>query len=667
MPSYGWIHQRRAVLLSLLALAGVNVLVASKLFGVEYLTYNGSVEGSFIAISRIMAKYPGQWGWFPFWGCGMPFETSYLPFSHWIVAAFILLTHVAAGRAFHIVIASIYVGSALAVFWMALALSRKPAASFVAALAYSCFSFSNLLVPGIRADAGSLWNLRRLQILVYWGESPHTVALALLPVAIVCFSYALKTGAVRWKILAGVMSAAVVLSNAFGIVALGMALVCWLLAFRVEPWWKAPANVAAIGVVSYCWVSPWLSPTMLRAIRISAPTAGGDFRYRASSWIALLVMVALFLVLWLVLRRMKVAEHLQFFVLFGYAPTAIVLTWYIWRVAVIPQPGRYQLEMDMSLLLAVVFAGAAILDRFLKRVSVVVFTLAVVALAVQTVNAFTYSQSLIQGAAPEQLPQYRIAKWMDQNRHGDRAFVGGAASLLYNAVSDNPQMKGGHDQHAVNPFIAVAAYTIYSGMNAGDRDAEYSLFWLKAFGVREITVSGPDSDDYYKPYAHPRKFDGVLPVLWRDGDNTIYEVPGQSASLAHVIPASAVVARTPIHGLDTTPAEAYVAALDDSRYPTAEFVWLGMNEARIHAQVESGQVIAVQVTYTPGWEAWAGGRRQGLRGDGLGLMVIDPDCRGACDISLRYTGGREHLLTRGMSLAASLFAIAFAMKGRRRI
>ena len=160
-------------------LLAVNLLIAGSLFGVEYSAYNGSIEGTFIAIPRFMARHPGEWKWWPLWNCGMPFENSYLPFTHWIVAAFTLLTRLSAARSFHIVTAAIYVASALAVFWMALELSRKPAASFVAALAYSCVSVSALLIPEIGVDAGGALNLRRLQTLVFYGESPHTAALAL--------------------------------------------------------------------------------------------------------------------------------------------------------------------------------------------------------------------------------------------------------------------------------------------------------------------------------------------------------------------------------------------------------------------------------------------------------------------------------------------------------
>src|SRR5664280_1939080 len=91
-----------------------------------------------------------------------------------------------------------------------------------------------------------------------------------------------------------------------------------------------------------------------------------------------------------------------------------------------------------------------------------------------------------------------------------------------------------------------------------------------------------------------------------------------------------------------------------------------MSEAEIRATVARGQVIAVQVTYEPGWGAWANGRRLTVRGDAIGQMVIEPERTGPCVISLRYTGGNERVVTRAMSLTALLVAIAFGWRGRRR-
>jgi hypothetical protein len=261
------------------------------------------------------------------------------------------------------------------------------------------------------------------------------------------------------------------------------------------------------------------------------------------------------------------------------------------------------------------------------------------------------------------LSEYQIAKWLDTHRPGERAFISGSSTFLYNAFTDNPQLAGGHNQHTVNTFIPIVGFTIYSGMNAGDRDAEYSIFWLKAFGAHLISVPGPGSNDYYyKGFVHPEKFDGVLPLLWRSGAGSIYEVPARSASLAHVIPASAIVTRTPIHGLDIAPVEAYVAALEDAIYPPATFRWKGMSEAEIEATLRPGQVIGVQVTYERGWEAWVNGKPQRVFGDAIGQMVIEPDCLGPCHVWLGYTGGWEHRATRGMSLAAMLVGMALGWR-----
>jgi hypothetical protein len=657
---------RRPALLCALVLLILNTLIAAKLFSLEYSAYNGSNESTSIAISRVMAEHPGEWKWFPLWSGGMRFENTYLPLTHWSTAAFTLLTGYSPARSFHIVTAAFYALGAPAFFVMVLVLSRRLIPSFIAALAYSCISISALILPTIRADAGGPLTLRRFQVLAFYGEAAHTIALALLPLAVACFHFALTTREIKWKILAGVMTAAVILSNAFGIVALAVALLCWLLAFPSKPWWRAPVIIAAIGVVTYLWISPWLSPSMIRAIRINSPTADGDYRYTIASWIALSILLSGFLLLWFVLRRSRIDPYLRFFVLFAYVPAGIVLAWQISNVAVLAQPHRYHLQMDMALLAAIVFLCAAMLDRIPARAQLPIMALVIIALTFQTLNAVKFGWRFIRSADPTTLIEYKIAKWMDENRPGERAFISGSSCYWYNVFSDNPQFHGAHDPSVQNSFIRIPVFTIYTGMNAGARDAEYSVFWLKAFGARAISVSGPNGREYYKPFTNPRKFESVLPVLWREGDDTIYEVPSRSSSLAHVIPRAAVPARTPIHGLDIEPVEAFVAALEDPRYPNATFEWKGRNAAAIRASPAPDQVIAVQITYDSGWEAYANGNRLKIRKDAIGLMVIEPDCDGACEISLTFTGGTETVVTRAMSLSAVLIALAFVLRNRTR-
>jgi hypothetical protein len=649
---------------AVVCLAAANILIAARLFALDYSPYNNSIEGTFIALPRLMAKYPGQWRWWPFWNGGLPFENAYLPFSHCVVAAFQLLTGFSAARSFHIVSAIFYVCGASAVFWMALEFSGRLIVSFFAALAYSCVSVSALISHDIAADAGGILSLRRFQDLVVYGEAPHTAALALLPVFLVFFSRALTRPEARWKILAGISAACVVLSNAFGIVALALAALCWLLVFPASPWWRAPLVASMIGIVSFLWISPWLSPAMIRGIRANSLIVGGDFHYARRNYLALAAVCAVLLLAWSAMRRWNVRPCLQFFALLGLGPAAFVVVSRVWGIALIPQPNRYEMEMDLWLSVAAVFAAAGLLERLPFRARHGIAWVAFGLLLVQMAHAAIYANRLVRAVDPAWLSEYRVAKWLDQYLPGQRAYLPGSDAFWFNVFSDNPQLTGGHDQHTVNTFIPIAAFAIYSGLNAGNRGAESSTFWLKAYGVRAIAVPSEGSTEAFKPFVHPHKFDGVLPLLWRDRGDSIYGVPSRSASLAHVIPVSAIVARRPIHGLDTAPAEAYIAALDDPTYPPTTFRWRNLSEAHIHSNVQAGQAVAVQVTYEKGWEAWANGRKQKVRGDGLGQLVIEPDCAGPCEIDLRYTGGAETVVTHAMSWAAMLIAAVYALRRR---
>jgi hypothetical protein len=228
--------------------------------------------------------------------------------------------------------------------------------------------------------------------------------------------------------------------------------------------------------------------------------------------------------------------------------------------------------------------------------------------------------------------------------------VSGTPSFWLNAFTDQPQLSGGHDPTAPNWSQRVAVFIIYSGMNAGPRAGEVATMWMKAFGVQALTLSA----EFWKTFTDPNKFEGILPVLWREGSNTVYRVPQRSPSLAHVVPAGAIVSRVPLNGVDIGQVTQYVAALDDPSLPLAEMRWSDFNSARIETTLHQGQVLSVQVTYHPGWRTRINGIAQPVFRDGLGLLVVKPDCRGPCQIDLTYDGGAELIATR---LASVLVAV----------
>ena len=191
----------------------------------------------------------------------------------------------------------------------------------------------------------------------------------------------------------------------------------------------------------------------------------------------------------------------------------------------------------------------------------------------------------------------------------------------------------------------VALYVIYAEPNPAN-----AVFWLKAFGAQAIS------------FPSPSKFDGVLPVLSQVDATTIFAVPQRSKSLAHVIPSAAVVNRKPIHGLDLDPARAYVAALDDPAFPLAEMAWRGNSAFHIRAPLQPGQVVSVQVTWMPGWQAFTNSHPAKIHSDQLGLMILEPDCQGDCEIDVYYGVTPEAWFCRTLSALATLALAAYSIR-----
>jgi len=165
--------------------------------------------------------------------------------------------------------------------------------------------------------------------------------------------------------------------------------------------------------------------------------------------------------------------------------------------------------------------------------------------------------------------------------------------------------------------------------------------WLKALGVQAVWVSGPGSTEVYKDFVDPKKFDGVLEVLWRDGGDVLYRVGKPHLSLARVVPRMDLVSRTPINGGDVDPLRGYVAALEDPAMPEPRMTWSSAHSARVVTDLAAGQVVSLQMAFHPGWHARVGGKELVIARDALGSMTIYPEGSGATTIDLVYDGGVE--------------------------
>jgi hypothetical protein len=631
---------RLTTLLMAVGLFLLNVYICRDLFHIEYLRHMGSIEGAFIGMSRyIMAHWPDL-KWFPLWLDGIPYPTTYPPLLHLVVAFVAHIRGVSAALAYHQVTALAYCLGPVALFALALRLSESRWTAFAAGLMYSCLTFSAWLIPAIRVDMGGAFYPRRLQAMVLYGEGPHVSSMTLIIFAMLFLDLALeraKPRALYFALAAGAF-AATVADNWLGAFATVLFVVPYGFARFESLKWKGLGWIAGIAATAYFLAMPLVPPSTISTMVNNAKTTGGDYAhaYQAALPQGLAILTALILIK---LAVRKLNAPLQFAIFLSLVMTLVTLADAFWNLAIVPMGIRYHLEMEMAFCLLAAFVAQAMLRDRPKWVGVAAMTILVVALMYPIRAHRRYARhDLLRPIDITNTIEWKMSQWFDRNSNGERVFAPGSVGMWMTVFSDTPELWG-FGQGATDYTARVAEYEIYTGALAGPRDAEFSILWMKAFGVHAVGVNGPASTATYR-FVDTKKFEGVLNPVWREGDDVIFLV-GKHASLARVVPRAALANREPLNGIDVEPLLPYVAALDDPAMPDATFHWTTMHSAKIAANLQSDQVISIQSAWAKGWHASVNGREIPVQRDGIGLMYVEPAITGRCDVDMVYDGGME--------------------------
>jgi len=661
MPTVSPHRSRLWTALCALALFLLNAYICRDLFHLEYSSHMESIESSYISISRWAMDNWHDLTWFPLWYGGMPFHRVYQPGFHLSVAALAQLMGWSAPRAFHFLAAISYCAAPVTLFWLCRRVTGSRAAGFVAGVLFSLISPACFLIPAVRHDLGGLLLARRYQILMQYGEGPHLTGVALIPLVILAIDGAVTDRRRIFLLLAPAALAAVLLTNWPGSMGLAMAVAAYALSrLFAKPRIHVPTALS-IATVAYLLAIVWIPPSIVREVFTNAQQSDASYFGTTQLIPAILLLAAIAAVL-AVFRRWPLDSWSQFFFFFVLITGAVVLgwQWFGWRL--LPQGNRFEVEFDMAMAGALAWLLVAGFRKLPRRPAAMVLVVALLLAIAQTRLYRHYSRQFTHPIDITSTIEYRMAKWFDGHMNGARVFAPGNVSLWMNLFTDTPQVIGCCDQGVPHVAYRIVNYTVYTGQAMGPREAEDSLLWLRAYGVRAVGISGPNSTNAYKPFWHPYKFEGILPVLWRDGDNAVYQIPAKVADPVRVIPLAAVAARTPMNGLDVKPLETLVHALEDPALPAATFRWINRHEAVVDAQTTPGQVIFLQISYDRGWRAEQDGVSRPIHRDGLGMMYIEPAHSGITHLRLIYDGGTERkvswvLFLCGLALWAVLVVI----------
>jgi len=656
--------------LAALLLLTMNVVLSWRLFSAGYLVHFNSSDPFFFALTDHIRSYWPHVGWYPCWYGGMPFEYTYQPLLLHIAAGVSLVTAWSAPHAFHFSVALFYALGPVTLYRLMLGLSQRLDTSIFAALCYSLWSPSALLVPAIAQDMGGVWHARRLFNIVIYADSPLTVGLTMVPLAILAVHWAVRRPGVLSAIVTALALISVPLINIPATIGLAMALAAYFLALNRDRLTcvAVVAGSSLLGYLMFCrWMPPSEFPLMLRNEQVTNP----DLTPHRLLWsFAFILMV---LAIALAANRLRLSLVTRFAVLFSFITGAIALGEPWFHISLLQQSPRFHVifEMAIAVLVGVGLSVLAARNR-VTRVSVI----AIVTLfaGIQFMHYRRFARQIVNNANITVKSEYKVARWFDQNASGRRVLAPGSIEFFLNSATRTPQMTGCCLQNALS-MAEVYAYYQYATDDGAEpsKAAGINVQWLKALGVSFVVTDDAKSTEVYHDVRHPYKFDGVLPLRWRDDGDFIYEVPMPSGSLAHAVFPNELVRRFPVNGIDVAPLRQYVSALDDPSRPVLKTAWLGASELRVAGPVAANQIVSIQVSYHPGWRATANGRGVPVSRDALGFIAVSPGCSGPCDLRLVFTGGREYTITRIVSICAwisvflALLLSARALLIRRRL
>lgn len=650
------------------ALFILSVLTNLPLFMSGESPYRDSIALGYAGMARFITNHPSPWGWNPFVYCGLATQFMYLPGLSYLTAVTSWITRGDPVYLYKIISATLACLTPSTVFLFVRHLSGSRLWAFAAGVAIVFFSPLYGLIRQIDTDRGIAQIPWRLHVLTKYGEGPHNASLMLLPLAWLATLQAARSSSFLWIFVCAVAYALVVLMNWVGALALGFTCLMFLVAA-----WRSnesqplrltrPLLAAGLAYLLACF---WITPSFVQTIAFNWPADAYNYKLQRQQWILIGTLAGLLtsvklLALWLGWRLYE-----TFVILcaagFGFA----VLTFYSYGTDVVPEARRYALEFELFLALALF---ALLKYCFEQRNEVRIFC-GILVLAAATGAAMPQVKRMAaQGwTGRRPLPwgstaEYKIAEKLASLNPTGRVLATGGLRFRMNAYRDLQQVGGSFESGLRNRTPVDFAYHIRTGEDSKpEQEMAETLLEMKALGVEYVVVHGPKSDEHYRDYKNPGKFEGVLERAGSSGaqDDIIYRVPFKT--IAHAVRPEEIP--TWANRAALLP---YGAAIDDPARPQLIAKWQGVNDLTMSGAVPEGMRVVVQVSHDPGWSATQDGAPIAIEPNDLGYMTLLTKASAQSTIALHYGGTIEQRFFFLVSAIAWGFSLAALWRRFRRV
>lgn len=640
---------RSAIVTALIALLVfvLNIWLFLPLFLPGDSPYRDTIEAGYQAMSRFLAEHPSAWGWNPLQYCGQPTQFMYVPALHYVSAAGSWMTGISPAYSFKLLTATMACLGPVAFFFFVYTWTKSRRWALLAALGFTFFSPLYGLVAQIDKDRGIVYLPWRLHVFAKYGEGPHTAGLTLILLSLIIAWKTARDSRRYWHVpLLATLFALVCLTNWIAALALAFCMLLFLLASagrdQFHRWRLISAALLAYGLA--CW---WLTPTFVTTIAFNWPADAFNYKLQATqNWLIAGWITGIILV-----RLLAWSLRWEFFPTFlwlgiwtfGYP----VVIFYAHNVDTIPESRRYALELTFFFFAAITeFLRWAITGR--NRVRQFCGLCAAVALLTsgyaQFRQLFTQPYSQWKPIPPQSTEEYQIAQWISGQNPKGRVLASGGLRFRLNSWFDLQQVGGAFESGLRNRHPVHFAYQIRTGFGSRpDREAAESLLQMKALGVEYVVVHGPESEEHYRDYRNPMKFEGVLEKPWSRGQSWVYRVP--FTSLAHLVRPD----EEPLYAHRDSIGK-YVGAIEDAARPGLTFRWIDARTFEVTGPIPDGYEVVAAITHDDGWKASQDGVPVELASNKLNFLVARARSSAKSVLKFEYRGTPEQ---RGMAVLSA--------------
>lgn len=633
---------RYYTIIIVLGLVAFNAILVLPLFWGGYTPYMGSIETAFLSDARFIAESLPHLGWNPLWYMGFPFHLFYNPGLPYVVAGVHSLLGISIASAYRLLIAAFYICVPATLFLFVYYITRRRYPAAVAGLIYSVAPSFCYLISGVRNDAAGFgyapW---QLVVLLRYGEGPHIMGLAFVPIAALGLMHAMRKPSLRSILLAALAISAVALTNFIALFSTAIILVILILSeILVGKGWQKLKAALASAFLAYGLCAFWFNLSFVGGMA----AAGGEdglVSSLANNWSMVFVGFFVAATIAVVLFGGKI-ERQRILVVGGWllAFSIIVFGWYEMGVALAPQPNRYMPEMNMAAAMGLGMIAdwgrmrmwhmkanwAKLLSRSTSLAILVLFL----------VCSLPFLQVSYTVTRPNQdvtaTSEYQVAQWLAAHVKDERVYATGSHAFWLNVFTNVWQIRGGADGAGINRWWPHVTYQMNTGKNG-----TIAILWSQALRIKYIVVSSPGSADVYQDYTYPAKFDGLLPKVYNDRGISIYEVPLKQPGLAQVVDLQTYNRLSPIRdAVDSDHLGAYVENVEQSS-PVNDYRLVNNDRLEFETDLHGQQsAVLVRMTYHPGWQAYCNGERVPIREDLVGFILIEPQRQGHCRFVIQH-------------------------------